>query len=93
MYFSIGNIIKVTQFFFFIHSFGSKSLLYNSKLPGVYEGGAGCRSPPYACPRPEEGGQAWRAHLILHLFAFPFLRQYTLNILHCIALHSHKLKD
>jgi len=71
MYFSIGNIItqlKVTQFFFFIHSFGSKSLLYNSKLTGAYEGGPGCRSPPTRAPAPEEGGHAWGAHLILHLF-------------------------
>ena len=41
--------------------------------PGAYEG------------PPPEGGHPWGALLILHLLAFPFLRQFTL---HCNTLHS-----
>ena len=58
MYFSIGNIItqlKVTQFFFFIHSFGGNSLLFNSKLTGYTRGGLDA-GPPYACPPPSGRG-------------------------------------
>jgi len=41
-------------------------------------------------PAPPEGGGAL---LILHLLAFPFLKQSTIYIVHPIAFHSPKLKD
>ena len=70
-----------------------KSVINNSTdntLAGVYKGG-----PSH--PNPHRGGHLWWALLILHLLAFPFLRQVNKYLagnlhstLHCIALTRTK---
>ena len=65
--------------------------LLTTLYQGAYKGGARGARPP--CPHRQKGGTHVGAHLILHLLAFPLLRQFTFYIaLHC-NLHSPKLKD
>ena len=94
MYFSIGNIItqlKVTQFFFFIHSFGSKSRLYSSKLTGAHEGGLGA-GPPLRVPPPWGGGAGMEGsfNITSVCISLPQAIYIEHSTLHCIALTQTK---